>query len=121
MSLAHFIYVLSFLSCFSLAEELIGVSEDRPEPWIAMAHSSSVANKKTRAIYFAQKVSNSIFKVYSIFNEFTSFTFYLHVVGTWRKAQNTLEFKGMGLKFTTFEGGGGGGEEACFYNCNDLQ
>ncbi|XP_046840644.1 anaphase-promoting complex subunit 7-like isoform X2 [Xenia sp. Carnegie-2017] len=42
----------------SLAEELIGVSEDRPEPWIAMAHSSSVANKKTRAIYFAQKAHN---------------------------------------------------------------
>jgi hypothetical protein len=44
---------------FSLAEDLIGISEDRPESWIAMAHSSSVANKKTRAIYFSQKVNGS--------------------------------------------------------------
>ncbi|CAB4031267.1 anaphase-promoting complex subunit 7-like, partial [Paramuricea clavata] len=43
---------------FSLAEDLIGISEDRPESWIAMAHSSSVANKKTRAIYFSQKAHN---------------------------------------------------------------
>ena len=58
-------YLLVFCLClfysevvyyFSLAENLIGISEERPEPWIAMAHSSSVSNKKTRAVYFAQKV-----------------------------------------------------------------
>ena len=42
----------------SLAEELIGISEERPEPWIAMAHSSSAGNKRTRAIYFSQKAHN---------------------------------------------------------------
>ncbi|XP_028400732.1 anaphase-promoting complex subunit 7-like [Dendronephthya gigantea] len=42
----------------SLAEDLIGISEERPEPWMAMAHSASVANKKTRAIYFSQKAHN---------------------------------------------------------------
>lgn len=41
-----------------LAQELIQTSQHRPEPWIAMAHSSSVSNKKTKAIYFSQKAHN---------------------------------------------------------------
>ena len=45
---------------FSLAQELVQTSQNRPEPWIAMAHSSSVANKKTRAIYFSQKVNDEV-------------------------------------------------------------
>lgn len=42
----------------NLAQGLMETSQHRPEPWIAMAHSSSIANKKTRAIYFSQKAHN---------------------------------------------------------------
>jgi len=46
-----------FLIVGRLAMSLVDVSENAPEPWVAMGYLSLKSKKFPRAVYFAQKVS----------------------------------------------------------------
>ena len=45
------------LSYYRLAQDLTKVSQIKTEPWVAMAQYCTCTSRRTRAVYFAQKVS----------------------------------------------------------------
>jgi len=45
-----------FLTLCRLAVSLVDVTENAPEPWVAMGYYSLRSKKFPRAVYFAQKV-----------------------------------------------------------------
>jgi anaphase-promoting complex subunit 7 len=43
----------------NLSSHIVTITENAPEPWIALGYYSMVTKKGTRAVYFAQKVCNN--------------------------------------------------------------